>query len=145
MYRGFASEDEYFDARDEARRDEWAENATECPYCGELWDEGYHRATRMQPAEVDHPECPRCGMAPDEAEEALAAIENGEPEHARQYGTVLIRHTDDPRNEPLYWADTRLGRLKADSWRDIRRKVRMAERMTDEPTSAPTVLIARES
>ena len=28
-YRGFASEDEYFDAREDARRDEWAENATE--------------------------------------------------------------------------------------------------------------------
>lgn len=141
----FATEDEYYDALDDARHEAWAENATECPYCGNLWDIGYHAATRIDPAEVDTPECPRCGMSPEEAEATVTAIDNGEPEHARQYGTVLIRHADDPRNEPLYYAATRNGIVKADTWQDIRRKVRDAEGMTVEPDRAPTVLIAREA
>lgn len=56
------------DAREDARREEWLENATQCPWCKTYWDQGYHRATRIDPAYVDHPECPDCGMSPEEAQ-----------------------------------------------------------------------------
>lgn len=144
-YRGFANEDEYEDARQEARADEWADNATECAWCGCLWDEGYHPATRMQPAEVDHPECPRCGMAPEEAAEAVKAHEDGGPRSARLYGQVLIHWSENPRTEPIYYAIVRDGkRVKSDSWTRIKKLVREAEGMEAEPTSAPYVLLYQE-
>ena len=61
--------DDYCDARNEARQQEWEDKATECPACGCLYDPGYHPATRWEPAEYDRPECPQCEMSPDEAEE----------------------------------------------------------------------------
>lgn len=79
MY-GFASEDEYYDARDEARRDEWADNATECGNCGNLWDPGYHRATRVDPSYYECPECPACGewsVGDDVPERDVAPVSRG--------------------------------------------------------------------
>lgn len=61
-------EDALFDAIEEARYEEWAKRATECPNCGMLWDVGYHPATRSEPAWAEQTECPSCGLSIEDAE-----------------------------------------------------------------------------
>jgi hypothetical protein len=53
--------DDVYDAWVEAQHEKWAETATECGNCGELWQAGYHRATRIDPAYYEMDTCPSCG------------------------------------------------------------------------------------
>jgi hypothetical protein len=53
--------DDVYDAWVEAQHEKWAETATECGNCGELWQAGYHRATRIDPAYYEMATCPACG------------------------------------------------------------------------------------
>lgn len=62
-YRGFYSEDEYLDARAEAREEAWYEahptNMT-CEACGCQWYSPIIRS-RLNPPEPRFPDCPSCG------------------------------------------------------------------------------------
>jgi hypothetical protein len=53
--------DEAYDAYIEAQHEKWADTATECGNCGELWQPGEHRATRTDPGYYEQPDCPACG------------------------------------------------------------------------------------
>lgn len=63
MYRGLhMSEDEYWDAVQEARREELDDHHNaRCVECGETWDMCWTRGNRVDPPEPRVPECPACG------------------------------------------------------------------------------------
>jgi len=52
--------DEYLDAVQDAAYDRFLEVAVQCE-CGTWYDQGYHPATRQEPAWVERNECPNCG------------------------------------------------------------------------------------
>ena len=58
---GFASEDEYLNAVQDAAHDRFLAVAVQCAACDALYDPGHHRATRYEPAWVEREECPHCG------------------------------------------------------------------------------------
>lgn len=55
------ADDARLEARQDAAYDDFLDRAATCADCGELWDPGYHRATRTDPAYEEMPECPYCG------------------------------------------------------------------------------------
>ena len=57
----FAGEDERLDAVQDAAYDRFLEVAVTCRECGTLYDQGYHPATRLEPAWAEQEECPNCG------------------------------------------------------------------------------------
>lgn len=57
----FDSEEHYLAAAENAACERFLEVAVECGGCGTLYDQGYHPATRFEPAWAERTECPNCG------------------------------------------------------------------------------------
>jgi ribosomal protein S27AE len=79
--------DDVYDAWVEAQHEKWADTATECGNCGELWQAGEHRATRIDPGYYEQPTCPRCG----EWSIGDESPERDEPESEPNPNTAWIR------------------------------------------------------
>jgi Zn finger protein HypA/HybF involved in hydrogenase expression len=60
-------EDAYLDALQDAAHERFLEVAVRCAECGAVYDQGYHPATRLEPAWAECEECPNCGSGAIEA------------------------------------------------------------------------------
>lgn len=65
MYKGFHSEDEYLDARQEAREEAYHDHldavGVVCAACGTVYDPRVVRASRTDPSYEAQSECHSCG------------------------------------------------------------------------------------